>query len=450
MAEQDKPKAKPGKAKDAPGKTAGAASGGARERRVDNLDIGITRPARPAEAAKNEAAQPDAKPGATAGAAAAADAPGAASDTTSSSLPASGSRRAGAGDSSARDDKPMTQSHSPAHAPQATRTAPGFWALFLGGVVAAVIGFAAAMLVAPQGWPFSDPADEAFRQETRAALEAQQAELANLKGEGAGRAAQADLDALAGRLSEMETRLTRTEETAAETQERLSTLAAQVEELEKRPVTEGASPEAVAAYERELARLQEAVEAQRAEIETIAKDAATMEENAAESARQTMARAAVTRILTAIDAGDSFTAALTSLQEAGVAAPPALASAAETGVPTRAALLDAYPEAARDALATARQNEAPADAGALEKATSFLLGQVQARSVTPREGDDTDAILSRAEAALREGRLAEAVAELETLPPEVRAEMTDWLAQASERLEAKRAAEDLASKLNSQ
>jgi hypothetical protein len=57
---------------------------------------------------------------------------------------------------------------------------------------------------------------------------------------------------------------------------------------------------------------------------------------------------------------------------------------------------------------------------------SFLRSQTGARSLTPREGDDPDAVLSRAEAILAEGRPADTLTELAALPPEGQAAMTEW------------------------
>jgi len=70
-----------------------------------------------------------------------------------------------------------------------------------------------------------------------------------------------------------------------------------------------------------------------------------------------------------------------------------------------------------------------------------------ARSVTPREGDDPDAILSRAEASVMRGRLGEALAEIEALPQVARDAMEDWIAQARTRHEAIGAAQRLMSEL---
>jgi hypothetical protein len=65
-----------------------------------------------------------------------------------------------------------------------------------------------------------------------------------------------------------------------------------------------------------------------------------------------------------------------------------------------------------------------------------LRGQLSVRSVAPREGEDADAVLSRAQAHLAEGQLDAALTEVESLPEPVRAAMADWIAQARTRVEA--------------
>ena len=63
-------------------------------------------------------------------------------------------------------------------------------------------------------------------------------------------------------------------------------------------------------------------------------------------------------------------------------------------------------------------------------------------------GDNPDAVLSRAEAALRDGKLTEALAEIETLPPEALDTFTSWIDDASKRRDAVSAAQGLSDSLN--
>jgi hypothetical protein len=156
------------------------------------------------------------------------------------------------------------------------------------------------------------------------------------------------------------------------------------------------------------------------------------------------ARAAVLRLQAAIDAGGPLDAALADLAAAGVAVPPALAERA-AGVPTLAMLQAAFPEAARAALAASAT--VPPEGGLGERLIAFLRAQTGARSLTPREGDDPDAVLSRAEAALRAGDLAAVLAALDALPETAKPALAAWRAQAEARAAAVAAAADLAATL---
>jgi hypothetical protein len=79
---------------------------------------------------------------------------------------------------------------------------------------------------------------------------------------------------------------------------------------------------------------------------------------------------------------------------------------------------------------------------------AFFRTQTQARSLTPQEGDTPDAVLSRAEAALAEGNVAAALAELEALPDDGRAAMQVWIDSAEARAAAVSAAGSLSQGMN--
>jgi hypothetical protein len=93
-----------------------------------------------------------------------------------------------------------------------------------------------------------------------------------------------------------------------------------------------------------------------------------------------------------------------------------------------------FPDLARQVLALARADTEADGWGA--RLLDFLAAQTGARSLTPREGDDPDAILSRAEFALGEGRLADALTDLQALDPALRAPLDGWIARAEARLAA--------------
>ena len=127
--------------------------------------------------------------------------------------------------------------------------------------------------------------------------------------------------------------------------------------------------------------------------------------------------AIIVQIRAALDTGAPFPAILPDL-------PAVLADHAATGLPSMAQLRDTFPEQARLALTAALQ----ANMGSTwaERVTNFLRAQTGARALTPQAGDDPDAVLSRAQAALTSGDLPQTLAEGTSLPPEAQAAMQSW------------------------
>ena len=152
---------------------------------------------------------------------------------------------------------------------------------------------------------------------------------------------------------------------------------------------------------------------QRAELDELSEKLAAREDAAEMTAQQAMTRAALSRIGAALDAGTGFAPALSDLRAAGVDVPADLASVADDGVATLNSLQARFPDLAREALAAARAAGADGPQGDV---MAFLRAQLGLRSLEPRAGDDPDAILSRAGAALRDGRLTDTLAEIEQLP----------------------------------
>ena len=110
-----------------------------------------------------------------------------------------------------------------------------------------------------------------------------------------------------------------------------------------------------------------------------------------------------------------------------------LGDRAATGLPSVTQLRETFPAAARAALESALR--ANMGESWTDRVSSFLRSQTGLRSLTPRQGDDPDAILSRAEAALATGDVAAALTELETLPDSAKPPLADWTAQARIRTE---------------
>lgn len=318
----------------------------------------------------------------------------------------------------------------------------GFFPMLMGGVAAAVLGFGMARYVLPDDFPFP----KAGSADAQAALEklASEAKSADMVLAGRLEKLEAGPD-LSGLTTATDAAKAAAEEASAKADalaERLTALEASVSELATRPLTEGANPAAVAAYEAELAKLQAAMAEQRGALEALAKEAEDRRAAAQLTEQEAMVRNSITRIRIAVENGGPFAAELENLSAAGVEVPAVLAERADKGVPTIAALREAYPDAARAALAAARAGSTEGGIGA--KITS-LLG---ARSLAPKEGSDADAVLSRAEAALRDGRMTDALAEVETLPEVARVEMAGWLQLATERATALSALDALGAGVN--
>jgi hypothetical protein len=355
-------------------------------------------------------------------------------------------------------------------APPARRGGSGVVPLIFGGLIAALAGVGAARFVFPDGWPGAGDTQTVIA-DLRTAADAQTARIAELESTLAAlrdqvaavpdpSAALGTLrDELAPQISDAATAASQAADRLGALDAQLSTLTTRVDELAQRPAPAGldtASLDAeladfraelsaavedaranVVAAQEEAARIaQEAAEAAAAR-ETAAAEEAEATRAAAEAAAAAAARqAAQTSILAALDSGEPYAQHLEGLD-----IPAALSAPAADGVPTLTQLVDSYPEAARAALDASIR--ASVDGTAMDRFTAFLRVQTGARSLEPRDGDDPDAILSRAEAALRTGNLAQALAELDALPEAGQAAMAGWTQSARTRLDALEAAQGL-------
>lgn len=350
----------------------------------------------------------------------------------------------------------------------------GFVPMLLGGVVAAGLGYVAG---AYPDLPFMGPAEvveDPFVTETNAALRAQAEQIAALTGradETAAAIAAIDLAPITTSVTEIQATLGGVgssvdglQTTLAGLTDQLAALDTRLTEVEKQPLKDAVSPETIAAYEREIDALKsdvaaqqavvaaaqkaqlDTIEAARAEIEAIATRARDAEASATNRATLAASRAALADLTTRARDGQPYAEPLAVLTGNGVAVPAPLAEGAAEGLPTTALLISSFPEAARDALTAARAaGEAGAEPGSV---TGFLQRQLGARSVTPRDGDDPDAVLSRAEAALRGGDLDTTLSEIASLPEAAQTVLSDWVAKAQLRRDALAAAAELAQELN--
>ena len=313
---------------------------------------------------------------------------------------------------------PPTSEPAEAPPPPAAQKRSGIIAPLLGGILAAGAGFGLAQYV-PNGWPSADTSA------LQATLDVQSKEIAALKDQIAQlpvpeAAPAVDLAPINATVADLATRLDALESQPAQPADTtaLSDAVAKLQADLAALKASGPVPANVAALTAEAeARLQEA-EAQAAQI------AAEAEALASKAART----AALGRLQTAIDGGAPYAELLPGL---GLSVPAALQDHAGTGLPSLTALQDGFPHAARLALESALR----ADMGDswTERATSFFRSQTGARSLTPQDGNDPDAVLSRAEAALASGDLDTTLSELANLPQVAQDALADWRGLAERR-----------------
>lgn len=307
-------------------------------------------------------------------------------------------------------------------APQVVTKKRGFVPLLLGGVLCAGLGYAGANFIKPEGWPFPGSNTNVL-QDRVSVLEAalskaqtqtsQMAELIEVsRGEMADVATSVD-----AKISEIDFT-----GAIAPVEAALATLDRRLTTVEAAPVAEAiVSPEATAAYERQLSEMQALLNSEVARLQD-AKDAAENEEAKAAKA------SAVSRLQEAIITGQPYDAILNNLE---IDVPAALIAPASQGVPTLQEVAIAFGEAADLAIVetakTGTENQGWMD--------RFLRTQLGLRSLTPQDGTSPDAVLSRAEQAIRDNDLQTALAEISILPDVGQAVMADWIATAQTRLD---------------
>ncbi|WP_151719023.1 COG4223 family protein [Gemmobacter serpentinus] len=303
-----------------------------------------------------------------------------------------------------------------------------FLGILLGGVAVAGLGYGLAVYGTQQGWTLP------MLQKPASA-----AELSALHQQ---------VETLTARLTELEARPAPAPAAAPD----LTPLEDRIAALEARPVTE-AGPAV------DLAPLQQRLNALEAEVSNLqpTDDAAIQSEIAAQIASRMDAvkaeagaltaeaerRAAVIGLQAALTSGHGVTEAQAALEATGIPLPEPVTAYLADPV-SLAGLQASFPDAARAALADAR-SAARADGSVTDRMAVFLLNQTGARSATPREGDDPDAVLSRAEAALAAGDLAAVMPLLSGLPEAAQPALADWQAQAGRLIAAQAALAQLTS-----
>lgn len=279
---------------------------------------------------------------------------------------------------------------------------------------------------------------------------------------------QTKLGDLDGRVSGLDSRLGEVDAKLGAFNERLTA-------AEKRPLVESSetAKAAFTAYERELQDLKTSLDQQKAQSEQAAAALAASAESAAtemkqvedraaalqaeaeatakaaaeaaaQTARAATVREALATLTAALERGAPYAGVITTLSD-GAEVPEALAASAESGVVSLGELQDSFPAYARAALdASIPETITDDPVGRLE---AFLRAQTGARSLTPQDGSDPDAVLSRAEGDLAAGDLSATLSEIAQLPQSGQDALADWVAKAKTRLAVTTAADELAKTL---
>ncbi|GHC51447.1 COG4223 family protein [Neogemmobacter tilapiae] len=300
----------------------------------------------------------------------------------------------------------------PDPAPEAVPTPPkpdrprsAFPGLVTGGALAAAMGFGLSMYLLPQGW--QPVATDTALIDRLTAVEMALAAIPKPD------------TSLTDRLAAVEAALAKPAADLPDLTPRLDKIESELAALKARPVSVGQADSAEA-----VARVEAAAKEAEAQL------AATKAEAEA-TARAARITTGLARLTATMESGQPYAEALAVLTAEGVTAPEGITQQADSGLPSLAQLQADFPAAARAALTAALRAE-PGE-GWTDRFGTFLRSQTGARSLTPQEGSDPDAILSRAEAALAKGDLAATLSELAALSPEAAAEMTAWVEQATKR-----------------
>jgi hypothetical protein len=308
--------------------------------------------------------------------------------------------------------------------------------MIFGGVIAAGLGFTLAQFVAPNGWP------TASTQPLQTQIAQQADQIAALQAQLQSLPPPADTSALQDEVAQLRAASTAAQQSAPD----LTDLTTRLATLEQRPTAAASTnPAAIDALTSDIATLRQGLDAQKAAADALIESAEIARQQAAAEAQTVLLQATLNNVQAAMQNGLPFAEQLALLSDAGLSIPAALTNTAENGLPTTATLAASFDEPARAALNISLRG----DMGdtTTERAWSFLRAQTGARSLTPQEGSDPDAVLSRADAAVAVGDFATALSEIATLPEPAQAALADWVAQVNLRNDAQSATAALATAL---
>ena len=355
------------------------------------------------------------------------------------------------------EDAELVEHSEPASVPPEPSAAPntssnlnfqGILPFLVGGVLAGGIGFGAAVL--PAYLNPSDPlAPILSAQDTLSEQLAQQgAQIIQIE---AKPAPKDHTDTIFAMTEAIEALSSDIDQRQASIEAQLQALAGRLVEVEKQPLTQNVSPQAIKAYESELAQLRsdlaEVAQSVSAQIEQTKTEAEKLQKTTNAQARIGTITSALNAIRAAAENGAGYQAALSDLiATTDLDLPKALQAHAKNGVTQLGDLQDEFTQAAQAALKAIRLAEGPQTGE--NRLLAFLKAQFGVRSLEPQAGTSAEAVLSRAQAAVTEGDLKAALSELSTLPPLGHDHLQDWIVAAQNRLAVQDALAELSAALS--
>lgn len=272
------------------------------------------------------------------------------------------------------------------------------------------------------------------RDQIAAAMEELRTEFATGEDIGDSTQIRAVISQVARELTQTRERLDRLDRDQADRDARLDAVESGRAELDALRADMDALPSALDALRADMDVLPSALDGLRAEIADLRALSEERVVQAEATVDATLARAGLEMMRAALESGTPYSEALVLLQDAGVEVPSALVAPAARGLQTVEMLQDSFPDLARTALRATYQDDATS--GAAARVENFLRAQLGIRSTAPRDGDDPDAVLSRASALVAQGDIEPALAELEALPDAGQAVLAQWRDAAQARIAA--------------
>jgi hypothetical protein len=176
------------------------------------------------------------------------------------------------------------------------------------------------------------------------------------------------------------------------------------------------------------------------QVEALSSRVAALEAQQGRTSHAAAAALAAAALVEASQGSRPFPEEIAALRAASPGSPDLarLARLAQTGAPSRAGLVAAFPDYAARAASAARK---PGQGARLGDRVVYALSQVvMVRRVGDVSGDGPDALIARAERSLEDGDFDRAFSSLDKLPPAARDALSPWRVRAERRAEIDRVA----------